>query len=74
MKKGESLAPEGLDWVMHLIDYRLDEEVPRLGMAILQNLSITNELKKVIFAKVSAASCLAWHVDSVHAFNDFQLR
>mmetsp|Transcript_23768 Transcript_23768/g.53645 ORF Transcript_23768/g.53645 Transcript_23768/m.53645 type:complete len:406 (-) Transcript_23768:222-1439(-) len=51
LNKGEVVLPEPIEWVFHLANLRTSEEAPKLGLAILLNLSATPRLQETIFAK-----------------------
>jgi len=48
---GEVMLPEPMEWVFHLAKLYTHEEAPRLGLAILLNLTSTLKMSEVVFAK-----------------------
>ncbi len=51
LNKGEVLMPEPVSWIFLMANMRTHEEAPRLGLAIIQNLTTTARLAEVVFAK-----------------------
>jgi len=51
LSKGEVMLPEPMEWVFHLAKLYTHEEAPRLGLAILLNLTSTLKMAEVVFAK-----------------------
>lgn len=45
------MLPEPVEWVFHLSNLATHEEAPRLGLAIILNLTTTPHLAEVVFAK-----------------------
>ena len=45
------MLPEPLEWVFHLAKLTTSEEAPRLGLAMILNLTTTLKMSEVIFAK-----------------------
>jgi len=48
---GEIIVPEPIEWVFHLAKLTTHEEAPRLGLAMLVNLTTSVRLGEVVFAK-----------------------
>jgi hypothetical protein len=51
LSKGEQMLPEPVEWIFHLSNLATNEEAPRLGLAIILNLTTTPHLAEVVFAK-----------------------
>jgi hypothetical protein len=50
LQRGEVMMPEAIEWVFHLAKMRTSEEAPRLGLAILTNLTTTPKLAITVYA------------------------